>query len=80
VCRTCRNLADDDSLQPEVEAKLPESVSFRSIEIGYNPSFVVVHGKRLVRSNEIIVLERETGDVVEQYRTGLLARLSGGRL
>ncbi|MDS0284066.1 hypothetical protein [Haloarcula onubensis] len=48
--------------------------------ISINSSYVVVYGKRLVRSNEIVVLERDTGDIVEQYRTGLLARLSGGRL
>ncbi|MFD1600487.1 hypothetical protein [Halobellus rarus] len=50
------------------------------MEISTNPAYVVVHGKRLVRSNETIVLERDTGDIIEQYRTGLLARLSGGRL
>jgi len=79
-CGTCRELAKDESLQPEVEAKLPDSLSFRSMRIGTNPSYVVVHGKRLMRSNEIVVLERDTGEIIEQYRTGLLARLSGGRL
>lgn len=79
-CRTCQELSEDDALQQKVEAKLPDSLSFRSMRIGTNPAYVVVHGKRLVRSNEIVVLERDTGDIVEQYRTGLLARLSGGRL
>jgi hypothetical protein len=50
------------------------------MQISINSSYVVVHGKRLMRSNELIVLERDTGEIIEQYRTGLLARLSGGRL
>jgi hypothetical protein len=79
-CRTCHELSEDESLQPEVEAELPDSLSFRSMQISTNSSYVVVYGKRFMRSNEIIVLERDTGEIIEQYRTGLLARLSGGRL
>jgi hypothetical protein len=73
-------LAENDTLQPKVEDTLPESLSFRSMRISTNSAYVVIHGKRLVRSDEIIVLGRDTGDIIEQYRTGLLARLSGGRL
>ena len=79
-CRTCHGLAENESLQSGVEEQLPDSISFRSMKIGINSAYVIVHGKRLLRSNEVIVLERGTGDIIEQYRTGLLARLSGGRL
>jgi hypothetical protein len=63
-----------------VKEQLPDKMSFRSMQINSNTAYVVVYGKRLLRSNQIIVIDRETGDIIQQDSTGLVARLSGGLL
>jgi hypothetical protein len=50
------------------------------MKINENSQYVVIHGKRLLRSNKMLVLDRESGEVIEQYGVGLVDRLSGGRL
>lgn len=80
TCRTCNNLSTNEELQAQVEAALPDSISFRSMDINANTAYVVVHGKRLLRSNEILVLNRDTSEIIERHSVGLIARLTGGRL
>jgi hypothetical protein len=73
-------LSTNKEQEAAVKEQLPKGMSFRSMEINSNTAYVVVYGKRLLRSNQILVLDRETGDVIKQESVGLLARLSGGRL
>jgi hypothetical protein len=73
-------LSKNEKQEAEVTEQLPAGTSFRSMEINSNAAYVVVRGKRLLRSNQIVVLDRKTGDVIEQESVGLLAKLSGGRL
>jgi len=54
-----------------------QTIDFRSMKINENSQYVVIHGKRLLRSNKMLVLDRESGEVIEQYGVGLVDRLSG---
>jgi len=53
-CRTCQNLSKDDALQSKVEPQLPDTIDFRSMKINENSQYVVIHGKRLLRSNKML--------------------------
>jgi hypothetical protein len=55
-------------------------MDFRSMKINLNDAYVVLRGTRLLRSDQIVVLDRETGEILEQHGVGLMARLSGGWL
>lgn len=72
-CETCRDIEKTaDSL--DIQASIPD---FRSIRYGENNQFAVIHGKRLIGSNEIIVIDRDDHSIVERYGVGLVARLTG---
>jgi hypothetical protein len=74
------NLSTNEKQEAAVKKQLPDGTSFRSMEINANEAHVVVRGKRLLRSDQILVFDRETGEIIKQESVGLLARLSGGRL
>lgn len=72
-CPACRNIGG------EAEALAPEPLreEFRSVRVGTNRSYRVVYGKRLLKSNRLVVVDRETGEEVLRRKVGLLARLKG---
>lgn len=80
ICETCTDLSSNKAIETEVRSQLPDEVSFRSMKIGANDMYVVVLGKRLIRSNEVIILDRDTTETVARYSVGILTQLSRGWL
>jgi hypothetical protein len=71
-CETCRALG-------ERTVDVPEEIAdgFRSVKGAANDSYLVVYGKRLLGANQLVVLDRTTGDEVDRWKVGVLARLRG---
>ncbi|WP_256301673.1 hypothetical protein [Haloarchaeobius salinus] len=79
-CSTCRKLRSDGlALLPD-DFELPEAVNTDSGEFGVNSRYVVARQSHLLRSDEIIVVSRESESVVERHKIGMLAKITGGRL
>jgi len=72
-CRTCCSL-EQASMPPKIRSELPD---YRTVHTAKNTRFIVVRGERLLRSNELVVVDRNSMTVVERRKTGLVARITG---
>jgi len=77
-CQTCRGLSTKEERTAGITDEIPDSVDFPTLDINSNSQYIIVHGKRLLGSNEIIVIKRGSGDILERYGVGWIARLTGG--
>lgn len=71
-CETCDSISSD-------ELSVPESVAeeFRSIRAAENEEYLIIYGKRLLSSNQLVVIERETKTEIDRRKIGLIMRLKG---
>jgi hypothetical protein len=72
-CRACRNI--DGKLETLVPDKLADDIG--RYAAGANERYLVIYSKALLSSNEVIVVDRETDEIVNQRSVGFLARLKG---
>ena len=66
----------DDSLPSHIANSIPATDEFRTMTSSYNPQYIVVHGRRLLGRNEVIVVDRDSREVVERYGTGVIGRIT----
>lgn len=69
-CQTCNSIGSSEITVPEFVAE-----DFRSVRGAKNEKYLIVYGKRLLSSNQLVVLERETNSELDRYKIGLIARL-----
>jgi hypothetical protein len=71
-CETCQALGSDTATVPEVIGE-----EFRSTRAAENHEYLVVYGKRLIRSNQLVVVDRRTDTEVTRRTIGVVDRLRG---
>jgi hypothetical protein len=73
-CNTCQDLSPGES-----GADLPEDITseFASVSVATNSQYTILYGKRRLRSNQVVVVDRETGEKIHQRKVGLIERLAG---
>jgi hypothetical protein len=64
-------------LPEEVAAFFPDAVDVDSNPTNYNHKFAIVKQKSLLGANEVVVVSRERGEVVNRRGIGLIARVTG---
>jgi len=57
-CQTCRGLSTKEERTAGITDEIPDSVDFPTLDINSNSQYIIVHGKRLLGSNEIIVIKK----------------------
>jgi hypothetical protein len=72
-CQACRNI--DGKPETLVPADLEDDIG--RYAAGTNERYLVIYSKALLRSNEVIVVDRETDEVVNRRAVGFVARLKG---
>jgi hypothetical protein len=73
-CPACRTLNSETPAEPPVAAIAEE---FSTSRIGTTPTHAVVQGKRRLRRDEIIVVDRQSGEEVRRSKADFFGKLSG---
>jgi hypothetical protein len=74
-CSACRDLNTDEAIEPPV-ATVAET--FPSARVGTTPTHAVIHGKRRLRRDELVVIDRATGEELRREKLEFFAGLGGG--
>jgi hypothetical protein len=64
-------------LPDEVAAFFPDSIDLESNPTNFNHEFAIVKEKSLLGANEVVVVSRKRGEVVNRRGVGLIARVTG---
>lgn len=73
-CPACRGLSAETPVEPPV-ATVAEG--FSNALIGTTPTHAVIRGKRRLRRDEIVVVDRSTGQEVRRFKADFFSKLSG---
>jgi hypothetical protein len=73
-CPACRTLDTETPAEPPVAAIAEE---FSRTRIGTTPTHAVVQGKRRLRRDEIIVVDRQSGEELRRSKADFFSTLSG---
>jgi hypothetical protein len=72
-CETCASLNEGaaSAVPPEIQN------SFGTVKAGWNDDFLVCHGHSRFGRDEVIVLDKQTGDEVYRHQYGRLKSIGG---
>lgn len=73
-CPACTGLSAETPAEPPVAAIAEE---FPTTRIGTTPTHAVIHGKKRLRRDEIVVVDRRTGEEVGRFKADFFSKLSG---
>lgn len=76
TCETCSELSTE-SLPEQVAALFPDSVDVESNPTNFNHKVAIVKQKRLLGANEIVVVSRDSAEVIDRRGVGFIARVTG---
>lgn len=74
-CPACVGLSPDAPAEPAVATIAEE---FAVTRIGTTPTHAVIQGKKRLRRDEIVVVDRATGEEVRRFKADFFSKLSGG--
>ena len=74
-CPACAGLDAETPAEPPVAAVAAE---FSAPQIGTTPTHAVIRGKKRLRRDEIVVVDRRTGEEVRRFKADFFGNLSGG--
>ncbi|PSP74404.1 hypothetical protein BRC86_06140 [Halobacteriales archaeon QS_3_64_16] len=73
-CPACRNLSTETPAEPPVAAIAED---FPTTRIGTTPTHAVVQGKRRLRRDDIVVVDRQSGEELRRSKADFFSKLSG---
>jgi len=76
TCETCSELSTEGTPK-QIADLFPDSVDVESNPTNFNHKFAIVKQKSLLGANEIVIVSRDSAEVVDRRGVGVIARLTG---